>query len=250
MFETVARDGPVAGSRRLLYETLPLSLAFHGSIILALVVTTHISFPQHPPKITMSYLLIDGGSGPPPPPPLGSEKATPNPPSKPLAPAEVPKNIPTTTPAPLISSNQYDAAPMESGKADGEAGGVLTGISGGILMGDGRIHFGRGGVLPMAALARDYPAYPEPARRARAEGEVVLRYIVGKDGIVSDVKVIEPATWLMFDEAAVAAIRLWRFEPLIYKGEAREVVHEVVIDFKLASRPSDSLALPAAPASH
>ncbi len=238
MFETVARDGPVAGSRRLLYETLPLSLAFHGSIILALIVTTHISFPQHPPKITMSYLLIDGGSGAPPPPPLGSEKAIPKPPSKPPAPTEVPKTIPATAPAPMVSSNQYDAAPVESGKADGEAGGILTGLSGGILMGDGRIHFGRGGLLPMAALAMDYPGYPEAARRARAEGEVVLRYIVGKDGIVSDVKVIEPATWLMFDEAAVAAIRLWRFEPLIYKGEAREVVHEVVIAFRLRQQAS------------
>lgn len=233
MFETVARDGPFAGSRRLMYETLPLSLAFHGTLIFAFIMGAHVSFPLHPPKITMSYLLIDGGSSTPPPPPLGSEKATPKPPGKPLAPTEVPKNIPATTPAPLISSNQFDNTPAEAGKADGEAGGILTGISGGILMGDGRIHFGRGGVLPMAALAMDYPGYPESARRARAEGEVVLRYIVGKDGIVTDVKVIEPATWLMFDEAAVAAIRQWRFEPLIYKGEAREVVHEVVISFRL-----------------
>jgi periplasmic protein TonB len=248
MFENVARDGPVTGSRRLLYETLPLSLAIHASLIIALIASTHVSFPQHPPKITMSYLLIDGGAGAPPPPPPGSENAIQKPPDKPLAPSEVPKTIPATAPAPLISSNQYDNTPAEFGKRDGEAGGVLTGISGGILMGDGRIHFGRGGVLPMAALVMDYPGYPEAARRARAEGEVVIRYIIGKDGLVTDVRVIEPATWLMFDEAAVAAIRGWRFEPLLYKGEAREVVHEIVISFRLRQRVDES-SLPASPVS-
>ena len=238
MFETVAHDVPVEGSRWRSYKTLTLSLALHCTLMTGFFIGTRVTFPSHPPKFTMSYLLIDSGSGAPPPPPLGSEKAVLRPPGKPSAPTEVPKDIPVTAPAPAILSNQFDA-PSNAGKADGEAGGVATGISNGILMADGRIHFGRGGVLPMAALAMDYPAYPEAARRARAEGEVVIRYIVGKDGLVTIVSVVEPATWMMFDEAAAAAIRQWRFEPLIYKGEAREVVHEIVISFRLRQRSTD-----------
>lgn len=238
MFETVAPHDQVESSRRRLYETLAVSLTLHVTIMIGFFASTHVSFPDHPPKFTMSYLLIDGESGAPPPPPLGSEKAIPRPPGKPSAPTEVPKDIPVTAPAPAILSNQLDT-PSEAGKADGEAGGIATGISGGILMADGRIHFGRGGALPMAALAMDYPAYPEAARRARAEGEVVIRYIVGKDGLVTVVNVVEPATWMMFDEAAALAIRQWRFEPLIYKGEAREVVHEILISFRLRQSSTD-----------
>lgn len=233
MFESAAPDH--TSDRKFFYETLPVSLAIHALWIGAAIVSfgARLTFPDHPPKMVMSYQLVDGGSGVLPPAPKGEENHPPTPPPKPTAPTTVPKTIPDAAPAPLISSNSEDA--KASGKADGEAGGVVTGIAGGILMGDGRIHFGRGGNLPIAALAMDYPRYPEPARRARLEAEVVLRYIVGTDGVVREVVVIEPAPFPMFDEAATEAIRKWRFEPLIYKGEAREVVHEIMISFKLAS---------------
>ena len=231
MFETVAHGAIAASHRRLQFGTLPLSLGLHATVIILFLITTHISFPDHPPKFAMSYLLIgDGGALPPLP--KGVEKPI-SPPKKAEAPPEVPKTVPDVTPAPPIETNEFGARTEAAGKADGEAGGIATGVAGGILEGDGRIHFGIGGVLPMAVLAMDYPAYPEAARKARAEGESVLRYIVGKDGLVSDVKVVEPASWLMFDEAAIAAIRKWRFEPLIYGGMAREVVHEIRIEFRL-----------------
>jgi protein TonB len=231
MFETVAPGAIAVSQRRLQFGTLPLSLGLHATVITLFLLSTHISFPDHPPKFAMSYLLI-GDSGALPPLPKGVDKPM-TPPKKAEAPPEVPKTVPDVTPAPPIETNEFGAQREAAGKADGEAGGIATGVAGGILEGDGRIHFGIGGVLPMTVLAMDYPAYPEAARKARAEGDSVIRYIVGKEGVVTDVTVVEPASWLMFDEAAVAAIRKWRFEPLIYGGMIREVVHEVRIQFRL-----------------
>ena len=37
----------------------------------------------------------------------------------------------------------------------------------------------------------------------------------------------------MFESPAVDAIKLWRFRPLLVDGEAREVVHELVVYFRL-----------------
>jgi protein TonB len=231
MFETVAPGAIAVSQRRLQYGTLPLSLGLHASVITLFLISTHVSFPDHPPKFAVSYLLIgDGGALPPLP--KGVDKPM-TPPKKAEAPPQVPKMVPDVAPTPPIETDEFGAQSEAAGKADGEAGGIVTGVAGGILEGDGRIHFGIGGVLPMTVLAMDYPAYPEAARKARAEGDTIIRYIVGKEGTVTDVKVIEPASWLMFDEAAVAAIRKWRFEPLLYGGMIREVVHEVRIEFRL-----------------
>ncbi len=232
MFETVARGALAASHRRLRFETLPLSVGLHAMAITLFLLSAHVSFPDHPPKLIMSYLLV-GDSGALPPLPQGVDKPI-TPPKKPEAPPVVPRTVPDAVPAPPIETNEFAEKSEQTGKADGEPGAVVTGVAGGILEGDGRIHFGIGGLLPMAVLAMDYPAYPEAARKARAEGDTVVRYIVGKDGLVNDVSVVEPASWLMFDEAAMAAIRKWRFEPLIYAGAAREVVHEIRISFRLA----------------
>ncbi len=57
------------------------------------------------------------------------------------------------------------------------------------------------------------PRYPELAREAQAEGEVLLRVLVGKDGRVADVHIDTSVP--MFDEAAVEAARKWVFRPAL-----------------------------------
>jgi protein TonB len=57
------------------------------------------------------------------------------------------------------------------------------------------------------------PRYPDIAREAQTEGEVLLRVLVGKDGRVADVHVDQSVP--MFDEAAVQAARKWVFRPAL-----------------------------------
>ena len=62
------------------------------------------------------------------------------------------------------------------------------------------------------------PKYPEVARRAQKEGVVTLEFTVDVDGKATDIKVAEPKGF-GFDEAAIEAIKRWRFTPAKKDGE-------------------------------
>jgi protein TonB len=56
------------------------------------------------------------------------------------------------------------------------------------------------------------PEYPALAKRTNREGVVRVRFLVNKDGHVSNVKVLSAPTGLGFEDAAVAAVQAWLFE--------------------------------------
>jgi protein TonB len=80
-------------------------------------------------------------------------------------------------------------------------------------------------VIGVSALKRTRfvePNYPRIARDAGIEGWVDLEFVVRTNGTVDEVRVLgaEPAN--TFDEAAVAALSRWRFEPVQRDGRAVE----------------------------
>jgi periplasmic protein TonB len=76
------------------------------------------------------------------------------------------------------------------------------------------------------------PVYPEIARAARKEGVVILEVVIATNGAVESVRVLRGVP--MLDQAAVAAVQLWRFEPARLNGQAVPVVMTVTINFQLA----------------
>jgi TonB family protein len=65
------------------------------------------------------------------------------------------------------------------------------------------------------------PKYSEAARRAEREGVVELECTVGVDGRVTDIKVIkEEPKGFSFGEAAIEALKKWRFTPAKKGGES------------------------------
>ena len=68
---------------------------------------------------------------------------------------------------------------------------------------------------------------------SRIEDSLIVRYVIGKDGRVKEVKVIDPPKYQQFADAAIKAISHWRFQPLIANGEKEEVVHELTVNFQL-----------------
>src|SRR6185503_10780727 len=72
MFETVVPETFHSKSRRLAYETLPLSIAIHAAAIAAGIVATvwNVGFPDASPRISVAYSLTRIPDPPPPPPPL------------------------------------------------------------------------------------------------------------------------------------------------------------------------------------
>ena len=75
------------------------------------------------------------------------------------------------------------------------------------------------------------PEYPEVARKSKLEGEVVVRVLVGKDGNVETVEVLNGPD--IFQEAAVSAARQFRFRPGKHEGERRKVWMIMPINFTL-----------------
>ncbi len=77
------------------------------------------------------------------------------------------------------------------------------------------------------------PAYPDAARAAGTQGVVVLDVVVDLDGRAADVRVISSPDPLLA-EAAMAAVRQWRFEPArTASGEPVKVLYAVTVNFKL-----------------
>ncbi|NLH12700.1 MAG: TonB family protein [Holophagae bacterium] len=81
-------------------------------------------------------------------------------------------------------------------------------------------------VSPPEPLTRPLPAYPQIARRQSIppRGVVILDVLVDENGAVSEVKVLRGMRSQIFDNAAVEAVRSWRFKPATKAG-VRVKVH-------------------------
>ncbi len=64
------------------------------------------------------------------------------------------------------------------------------------------------------------PEYPAAALRAGLSGEVVLRIDVGADGRPDRIEVASSSRHRALDQAAIRAVRRWRFEPAMRDGVA------------------------------
>lgn len=79
-------------------------------------------------------------------------------------------------------------------------------------------------------IAQPTPVYPPELLRNRITGEVVVQFVVRPDGSV-DRAFVERSTNPGFDEAALRAVRRWRFTPPERDGQAVSVRMRVAIPF-------------------
>jgi periplasmic protein TonB len=87
------------------------------------------------------------------------------------------------------------------------------------------------GVSQGLLLKKVQPVYPPNALRMRTEGAVKLLATVGKTGSITAVKVVsgEP----LLGQAAMEAVKQWKYKPYLLNGEPVEIQTEVTINFKL-----------------
>ena len=75
------------------------------------------------------------------------------------------------------------------------------------------------------------PLYPIMARQAHIDGVVILEAVLDDRGRVESVRVLRSIS--MLDQAAVDAVRQWRFTPALLNGQAVPVVMTVTVNFTL-----------------
>ena len=72
------------------------------------------------------------------------------------------------------------------------------------------------------------PVYPAALLATRIQGMVIVELRIDKDGHVADARVLRSNPPL--DEAALEAVRQWRYEPLLFNGAPTGLVLSVIVD--------------------
>ena len=75
------------------------------------------------------------------------------------------------------------------------------------------------------------PQYPEAAKKAHIQGEVVLRATIGTKGEVENLQVVSGPRELA--PAAVEAVKQWKYRPYRKGGRAVEVETDITVNFTL-----------------
>jgi protein TonB len=86
-------------------------------------------------------------------------------------------------------------------------------------------------VEPARLMKQTIPVYPQLARAARVEGAVLLEADITESGALENVTVIEGHPMLI--QAAIDAIRQWRYAPAKLNGRPTRSSVRVTVNFKL-----------------
>jgi TonB family protein len=90
-----------------------------------------------------------------------------------------------------------------------------------------------GDIKPPRKIFDVKPVYPTDAAAASVQGVVILEVTIAKDGSVADATIRRSIPQL--DQAALDAVRQWRFTPTVIDEEPVEVVMTVTVNFTLSS---------------
>ena len=92
----------------------------------------------------------------------------------------------------------------------------------------------QGGALTSKSLVNKVqPEYPDEARKKHVSGNVRLHVVIARDGTVKSLEVVSGEPLLV--QAAINAVRQWRYRPTTLNGEAVEVDTVIDVVFSLSA---------------
>jgi periplasmic protein TonB len=224
--------------------TLAASVAIHGVLVLAIAILPLLFYDAFPCQETLKAFFVTPlevvPPPPPPPPPPAGARAVVRPapravtlePQAFVAPIDVPTEI-----KPEETLDLGIEGGIEGGVEGGVPGGVVGGVVGGLPQAPpppARIVRIGGQIAQPKLLRKVNPVYPELALQARATGVVVLDAEVDMRGYVRKVTLKQSAP--LFDAAAIAAVKQWRYQPLLLNGEPTAFILTVTLQFNLEIR--------------
>jgi TonB family protein len=89
-----------------------------------------------------------------------------------------------------------------------------------------------GDVLRPEVISHPAPVYTPAARRARVQGVVILETVIDEQGDVTGVKVLKGLP-MGLDQAAVDAVKTWKFKPATRNGTPVKVAYVLTLNFTL-----------------
>jgi protein TonB len=152
-----------------------------------------------------------------------------------VAPKVIPKDIK------IIKEDAEPEMGVSGGVPGGVPGGQMGGVIGGVIGGVGgapppprptQTRIRQGGAVTAASLInRVQPSYPPLARQTRISGTVRLHAIISKTGSVQQLEVISGHPLLV--QAALDAVKQWKYRPTTLNGEPVEVDTTIDVIFSL-----------------
>lgn len=250
MFDQLVESTPKGTKKTNSSWTIMISTILQVSIlVIALLIP--LIYTEALPRTMLSSLLVAPPPPPPPPPPPAAQPITKI--VKPVArliqagvlqaPTAIPKNVTLIKEEELppdVGGAVGVVGGVPGGVPGGQSGGVLGGIIGGVpssappppKAAPSRIRVG-GNVQQAKLISQPRPMYPPLAKQARIQGTVRLQAIIAKDGSVIQLEVLAGHPLLV--QAALDAVRQWRYQPTLLNGEPVEVVTMVDVVFSLGS---------------
>jgi protein TonB len=223
--------------------TLIISVLLHSALIVAIAILPLLFYDALPSQeglkaFFVAPLEVAPPPPPPPPPPAGARamvRAAPRiqtqAPQGFVAPIEVPNEIKPEEGLDLGFEGGI-------GGVEGVPGGVVGGVVGG-LPSEAPPPPARvvriGGQIAQPKLIRQVkPVYPDLAVQSRVSALVILEAEVDTRGSVRTVKVLRGHP--LFDEAAIEAVKQWRYQPLLLNGEPTGFILTVTVNFNLQQK--------------
>ena len=205
-------------------------IAISGVLLLHLMVLAVMLLPRQPAELWKPQppeIVISVNPSDPPPPPKPPEPIVVPPPPIQIMPLTAPPQAPMLAPvqAPPVVSNEIvvaepsDLPVVPNAIVDETASGPALGT--------------QGNLATLKKLRGNPPAYPRRELAREVEGEVVLRVLVGADGLPQQIDVVGGTRNRNFEAAAIRAIKRWRFQPYTVDGVPRAAWARVPVVFSL-----------------
>ena len=225
--------------------TVLLSALFQ-LVFLGILILIPLIYTEALPKTMMATMLTAPPPPPPPPPPPAAVQIVKVRPQvhlmdagKLMQPKVIPKEVKIIKEE---AEPDMGAVGAVGGVPGGVAGGSMGGVLGGVLGGvgtappppkpkpTGPVRIG-GNVQAAKLVNRITPIYPPLARQTRISGTVRLHAIISKDGTIQQLEVMSGHPLLQ--QAALDAVRQWRYQPTLLNGEPVEVDTTIDVIFSL-----------------
>lgn len=229
------------GARPPYLRTVPLSLAVHGTALLALAAISARAVREDRGR---AGPLVFASSGPPHASvPAGTPRHRVVSPARRLEtrpalvdPIDATPPVLAVSDGPLVETDLAgdlaSDAPICPGCAVGDPGGTGLGSGSGDAGSDsGPPRPVGGNVREPRRIGGAVPVYPELARRAHVQGKVMLECVIDTDGRVTDLRVVSGHPLLT--GAALDAVRGWTYTPTTLNGRPIRVILNVTVTFGL-----------------
>lgn len=200
-----------------------------------------------PARLTASVLLA------PPPAPAPSRPAThaQAQPTKTTVPILDPELAPDTIPPEIPPASTQSAPPSGGGEGkSGDSGDSTIGVIGGGPVSDNPTPPPKAdptptpaptptkpqkissGVMEASLIHRIEPPYPPIARIAHVQGDVTFQAFISKQGMIENLRPIGAVHPILL-QAALDAVKQWRYRPTLLNGEPIEVETTITIRFHI-----------------